>query len=83
MLSERRLVSLARLIALFCDDVDRLAGTLSRLLRLFPFLRKRFLLPLGKNLPFLSLGKDLASFLPLATLFLDLTFLRFRLRGIN
>lgn len=50
-----------------------------RLTVLFPltFLRKRFFDPLGKNFPLASLGSDLASFLPLATFFLDFLRLRF------
>jgi len=46
--------------------------------RFFPL--KRFFDPRGKNLPLASLGSDLASFLPLAILFVD--FLRLRL-GIS
>jgi len=57
-----------------------LAGTLRRR-RCFAarcgFFLKRFFEPRGKNLPLASLGSDLASFLPLATLLDD--FLRLRL----
>jgi len=42
--------------------------------RFLGLLRNKFLLPLGKNLPFLSLGNVRASFLPLATLLADFFF---------
>ncbi len=56
----------------------RLAGTLRRR-RCFAvrFFLKRFFEPRGKNLPLRSLGNDLASFLPLATLLELLRRLRF------
>jgi len=75
---------LVRLIApterrrvLFLVALRRLAGRLRRR-RCFAarFFLKRFFDPAGKKRPFASLGKDLANFLPLATL-LEL-FLRLR-----
>ncbi len=46
--------------------------------RLTAFLRNKFFEPLGKNLPFASLGNVLASFLPLATLLADFRLLVLR-----
>jgi len=56
----------------------RLVTLLVVLRRLVPlvFLRNRFLLPRGRNLPLASLGSCLANRRPLATLFADFFFLR-------
>jgi len=63
-------------LALFFGVLLFFEGTLRRRLPL----RNRFLLPRGKNLPFLSRGKFLANFLPLATRLADL---RLRFLGMT
>lgn len=80
----RLLVVLLRLAIAVVDLFNgalRRFGTVEDLRRrLVVFFLKRFFEPLGKNLPLASLGKVLASFLPLATRLRD--FLRLRL-GIS